>query len=387
MKTHYLGILVCTLGLLLAPGCGSGDAGGDIKATPEARSFDTGIVEDGLTRAPDSANPEDGHRTTPEGTEDTSAETSLPANCAASPETLAACVDIDHYQTELEFATGIRPPGSVHWQEVQDRCVGAFQEYGYEVHLHQYGDNDSGINVIGTMQGTTLPDEKVVVSAHYDHIEGCEGADDNATGVAGLLETARVLAMASFERTLIVACWDEEEWGMVGSFNWVVEASTAGKDIKMSYVYEMLGYYTEEPGTQEIPMGMDFIFPEEIQKLEDNEFRGDFVAVVGDEWSHEPTALMLNHAEAIGLKAITLELGNKEKLSPIFAPLRRSDHSSFWKADYPAVMITDTANYRNLNYHCGEGPDSVERLTPEFTEGILKATVYSAAVTLGHQAE
>ena len=297
-----------------------------------------------------------------------------------APGDLAALVDQELYTADLIFIAEPRPPGSEHWQAVQDLCKERFEQLGYETSLHDYG---SGVNVLGVKPGVDLPDEQVLVSAHYDHIFNCPGADDNGTGVAGVLESARVLSMADYSRTLVFACWDEEELGMVGSYAYALEAKAGGDNIIVAYVYEMIGYRSDEPGSQEIPMGFEYIFPEQIAELEKNEFKGDFLAIVSDDWARDPAELLAAFGKENDLPAFVLELTQDQKNNDLFHDLRRSDHSAFWAAGYPAMMLTDTANFRNTHYHCKEAPDVVSDLDHEFASKIIRATVSSAAETLG----
>ena len=297
------------------------------------------------------------------------------------PGSLMQMVSKEQYIEDLVFIAQERPPASPHWQAVQDLCKERFLELGYEVELHEFGE---GINVVGTRPGDTLPDEHVIVSAHYDHLEGCAGADDNATGVAGTLEVARVLSTVEFPRTVIFACWDQEEWGLQGSKAYAKEARGRGDNIVAAFVFEMIGYASDEPNSQEIPLGFDFIFPEAVKELAEAEFRGNFVAVVADDFAHEPASLLVGFAKnEADLPAVVLELPQSDKMSAIFFDLRRSDHASFWMYDYPAMMITDTANFRNANYHCKGGPDTVDTLDHDFAANVIRATVAAAASTLG----
>src|SRR5690606_20146741 len=138
---------------------------------------------------------------------------------------LSQCVEAARYQADLEAIAMPREPESAHWQAVQDLCAERLEGLGFTVERHAYA---TGVNVIGVREGTSEPQRRVLVGAHYDHIAGCAGADDNASGVAGALEAARVLAMASFPRTLVVACWDEEERGLIGSRAYAERARTNG---------------------------------------------------------------------------------------------------------------------------------------------------------------
>lgn len=132
----------------------------------------------------------------------------------SSAKSLSACVDSERYHQDLEDITGARPSGSAHWQEVQDLCATRLSELGFTVERHAYA---TGVNVMGTLTGSDLASERVMISAHYDSIVGCASADDNASGVAGALEAARVLSKRRYRRTLVIGCWDQEERGPGGS--------------------------------------------------------------------------------------------------------------------------------------------------------------------------
>ncbi len=301
--------------------------------------------------------------------------------CDESTEALADCIEQERYVTDLEFIAAERAPGDAHWQAVQDLCFDRFTEYGYDVELHQYG---TGVNVVGTRPGTTLPDESVVIAAHYDHIEGCGGADDNATGVSGVLEAARVLAEAEFERTLVVACWDQEENGKIGSRSWVLRASMQGEDIIANFNFEMLGYADSTPNSQRVPLGFDALFADAVEELAANEFRGDFITVVADDLAAIPAEAMGRHALRFELPLVHLELTADLKNSLLVSDLQRSDHANFWEFDYPAMMITDTSNFRYEQYHCANGEDSVDNLDHDFATKVIAVSAGAAADMLGH---
>jgi hypothetical protein len=296
-----------------------------------------------------------------------------------SPAALGSCVEQDRYLADLTTIEGERPPGHPHHQEVQDLCASRFEEHGFEVELHDYG---TGVNVIGVKAGAS--DDRVIVSAHYDSTDGCPGADDNGTGVAGVLETARVLGPAGdFDRTLVVACWDEEEAGLVGSRAYAERATAQGEVIVGHYVYEMIGYIDESPGAQELPFGFEIVFPEESQIVSDNEFRGDFLAIIGDESFAEGINLLDGYCDTFGVKGLALTLAAEQKNSPTFGDLQRSDHAPFWEQDFPALHMTDTSEFRYAPYHCGGGQDVKENLDHAFATGVISATVAATADLLG----
>jgi hypothetical protein len=300
--------------------------------------------------------------------------------CAASSAALAGCTDGEAYQTDLVFIAQERPPGSAHHQAVQDLCAERFEELGLEVERHGFS---SGVNVIGRLPGQTQPDRQVLITAHYDHIEGCAGADDNGSGVAGVLESARLLSMGRYERSIVFACWDQEENGLLGARSWANEARDRGDEIITVFNYEMIGYYDDSPGAQSFPAGLDLLFPDEYALAEENEFRGDFLAVIGDEESDDAMEAMAVHAQAVDLKLLTLELTTEQTTSGFLSDLRRSDHAPFWDAGYPAMMLTDTSEYRYAAYHCRDGEDVVENLDQDFARKNIAVTVGAAADVAG----
>jgi len=288
-------------------------------------------------------------------------------------------VDAQRVSADLMTITGVRAPGSQHWQEVQDLCAARFEELGYTVERHQY---TTGVNVIGVRTGTTTPAERVYISAHYDSTNGCPGADDNGSGVAGVLEAARVLSLDPHARTLVVACWDQEEGGLIGSSAYVSRATTAGEQIVASFVFEMIGYRSTEPNSQQTDPSLELVFPAQTAAIEANQNRGDFILLIHDDAAASAAANFEAAAASIGLPTITLPVSDGLKASPFASGLRRSDHAPFWDAGFPAIQITDTANYRNPHYHCGSGSDAFADIDLAFAALNIQATVAAAAAAL-----
>ena len=309
---------------------------------------------------------------------------SVPASGSASstPGDPVASLDSERYQADLVTIAKPRPPGSAHWQTVQTLCADRLSQHGYQVERQRYG---TGVNVIGTRLGSKAPEDLVILSAHYDSTDAtCPGADDNATGVAGLLESARVLAQIEHERTLVAICWDEEERGLIGSQAYAKAAREAGHKVIMMYDYEMIGYSDTKPGSQKLPTGFELLYPEEIKRLKDRDTRGDFIALVFDDHDNARAAAasLERTASSLELPAVALAVPSAIKNSAMAISLRRSDHASFWLHDFPAMMLTDTANFRNHHYHCRHGVDSIDDLDHDFTLKVMKATVTSALAML-----
>lgn len=305
---------------------------------------------------------------------------SAPEGCKdPDPRALAGCVDSSRLRADVTQVARPRPPGSAGWRAVQGLCARTLQNHGFEVELHRYA---TGINVIGTKLGGAAPHEVVVAGAHYDHIPGCQGADDNASGVAGLLELARVLGPVSFDRTLVLACWDEEERGLVGSRAFAARARARDEAVQVYFNFDAIGYVRPEPNTQRLPTGFDLLFPEQVRALAQRDNRADFIAVIADGRATPFAEAMRAAASELDLPLALLQVPWLLEVAPVAIDLHRSDHASFWDAGYPAIMITDTANFRSPAYHCLGRPDRPGDLDGAFMTKVVGVTVQAMAQAL-----
>jgi hypothetical protein len=214
-------------------------------------------------------------------------------------------------------------------------------------------------NVIGTLPGTMCPDASFVVGAHYDTVGGSPGADDNASGVAAMLEIARLLSTQSFQPSVQFVGFSFEEDGLVGSQQMAVQAKAAGKDILGMLSLEMIGYTCDEPGCQ--------LYPVPIPGAPDI---GNFIALVANTNSDPLLQTFLGAASASVPWLPLLQLvvpGNGESIPDT----RRSDHAPFWDQGYEALMVTDTANFRNPNYH--QTSDTLSTLDLNFAASVASA--------------
>lgn len=287
-------------------------------------------------------------------------------------------VDRAAYEADLTTIAAPRSPNTPHWQAVQDLCADRFAALGYQVERQSY---TTGVNVIGVRAGATKPAERVVVSAHYDSVPSCAGADDNGTGLAATLEAARVLALHPHDRTLVVACWDEEERGLIGSSAYVARAKAAGDTIVLALVYEMIGYRSTAPNSQQTDASIEAVFPDAAAQIAANEYRGDFALVVNDETATAAVADLQATAARVDLPIVNISL--LAALTQSIDQLRRSDHAPFWDAGYPALMITDTANFRNPHYHCPQGmSDALADIDLDFAVANVQVVVGAAAAAL-----
>ncbi|KMP11477.1 hypothetical protein UZ36_04370 [Candidatus Nitromaritima sp. SCGC AAA799-C22] len=216
-------------------------------------------------------------------------------------------------------------------------------------------------NILGFKKGSSKDGEPFVLAAHYDTVEGTPGADDNASAVAALLETAWCLQSVPLKSPLMFAAFTLEEHGFVGSRHHIVEARKRNEGFRGMISLEMVGYRDRRPGSQSYPVYVD------SSRYPDT---GDYIAVVGNEPSAE-----LTHAVTHGMRSAAPALPVEQLIVPgrgdSFTEVRLSDHSSFWEHDIPAVMVTDTAFFRNPNYH--QASDTLDTLDLEFIRDTAEA--------------
>ncbi len=308
----------------------------------------------------------------------TAASTALDCTGAEIPGVLG-CADPARYEADLLAVAGARGVGTEHYTAVQKLIQDRLKELGYTVELQAYGE---GTNILATKAGSKAADELVIIGAHYDGVPNCTAADDNASGVAGALEVARLLATSSPERTLMFAFWDEEENGLRGAAQHAMALHAAGKKVVTVLDFETIGYFSTQPDSQQIPPGFDFVFPIVKTMMAENGKAGDFITLVYDTKSDPAVAALGAAAKQLGLPSAPLLLDDAMLTASSLADLRRSDHAAYWMAGFPAVMITDTANFRNTHYHCKDGEDSADRLDHDAATRVVHATAVAAATVL-----
>lgn len=249
-----------------------------------------------------------------------------------------------------------------------------------------------GANIWGVKEGLSSTDA-IVIGAHYDTIRDSPGADDNTASVVALLELARILAPYSFERTIILAFFDMEEINLFGSRAFVRDMARERK-IRGAMIFETMAYTTHAPDSQKLPPGIGLLYPGQKRKIERRRNTGDWNVIV-----YRKSALDLARyfAEALAHTAGTHApillrdlldiryLGNVlNLLIPALGNFARSDHRPFWKASIPAIMISDTANFRNPNYH--RPSDTPDTLDYQRLAAIIAATAVALARSAGLKA-
>ncbi|HFA49654.1 MAG TPA: M28 family peptidase [Bacteroidetes bacterium] len=295
-------------------------------------------------------------------------------------------VDSTRMSGDLTFLEGIRhrTAGAEHLQETKDFIELQFAEGGLEIAKQQFDFNGyQAENIIGRKIGTEEEGEVYIIDGHYDSVAGSPGADDNASGTAGMLEAMRILAPFGFKKTIRFIGFDLEEAGLVGSIEYVQNGIAQQENIAGVLNFEMIGYFTEVPNSQEVPLGFNLLFPAAQAKLEANQFRGDFVNVIGNGAASSLTDAYETAIENYvpQLNFISLEApASWQTLTP---DLGRSDHAPFWVAGVPALMLSDGANFRNPNYH-GAG-DTKDLVDFTFMHDVVQAAVATIAEVAGIQ--
>jgi len=308
------------------------------------------------------------------------------------------------------------PRSRLHWPEAMLACdrllIDAFTQAGWMAQRHAFqlenvrGRLDYahgrypagakpavyrklvGANVVAIKRGVR-PSGCFVVGAHHDTIRDSPGADDNTASVAALLELARVLGPFSFRESLVLAAFDMEELSFFGSRE-LVRFLMEDQLIHGAVVYETMSYGSGEPNSQKVPGGFARLYPDQYRKMEDRGFRGDWTAVLYRSSSLELArafggAMVHEHGpESVVLLRDLADLpviGAVARVAPVVGQFSRSDHLPFWRAGIPAILITDTANFRNPNYHLPA--DRPETLDYSRVAAITAATAVAIAKLAG----
>ncbi len=225
------------------------------------------------------------------------------------------------------------------------------KDSGYKVAVQSFNSRELKVqNFEVELPGNTLPKEIVVLGAHYDTVVGTPGANDNASGIAALLEIARLLTGKTNARTIRLVAFVNEEAPFyfsdeMGSQVYATRSRDRGEQINAMLSLETIGYYTNEAGSQKYPFPFNYFYPD----------TGNFIGFVGN----------LSSRRLVKQSLAAFRASSAFPSEGVAAPgwitgVAWSDHSSFWQAGYPAIMITDTAFYRYPHYH--RATDTAEKL-------------------------
>lgn len=252
------------------------------------------------------------------------------------------------------------------WNAASDYIRTFWENRRYRVNTQTYSvQNIACHNLAVEIPGKSEPDKIVLIGAHYDTVSYCPGANDNGSAVAALLELSRLFASRSSQKTIRFVAFANEEppffkTRQMGSLVYAKGCKEKKEDIVAMVCLETIGYYREEPNTQEYPFPLSFFYPN----------KGNFIAVVGNLRS-KPLVKSFS-------RSFMQESDFPVECAAVFGfipGIDWSDHWSFWQCGYPAIMITDTALFRYPYYHSVEDtPDKLDyHSLARVTSGIFKA--------------
>ena len=215
-------------------------------------------------------------------------------------------------------------------------------ELGYKVRSQTF-DIPSGVvrNLEVELPGKAQPEEIVVIGGHYDSVVGCPGADDNATGSAAVIELARIFAQKRLQKTIRFVLFVNEEdphfqTPTMGSLVYANELHERGDNVVAMFSLESIGYFSGQADSQNYPFPLSFFYPDQ----------GNFIGFVGNLRSRglvrQSVDVFRNNCVFPSEGVAALE---------IIPGIGWSDHWAFWKFGYKALMVTDTAPFRNPHYH------------------------------------
>jgi Zn-dependent M28 family amino/carboxypeptidase len=288
----------------------------------------------------------------------TTSTTTAPATAAS----LVAEVDGDAVRKTLEAIVGTRVTN-----EERSRARGVLADRlraaGLQVAEEPFGTD--GVNLVATTTGSASG-PPIQLSAHYDTVPGSPGADDDGSGVAAVVEAARVLAGAGLSRPVQDVLFDLEERGLLGSRH---RAATAGA-ILAGINLDMVGFTCETPGCQ-------VEFPDIAGCLDAEGSRnvGVGIAAVVDEQSGPLLDAFLAARDA-HVRGLHVGSGRLAGHGECLDDTRRSDHAPYWDAGVPVLFLTDTANFRNPNYH--QPSDALPTVDLDLVTDVTRAVVATA---------
>lgn len=273
---------------------------------------------------------------------------------------LAAEVSKSRIKQDVEAMDGVRNfrSGVGLLTETRNYIDAQFQAHGLlsERQAFTYiGGNHE--NVIGTLTGLVKPEKRLQISGHFDTVTTTPGADDNASGTAGMLEAMRILSLFDFDKSIDFLGFDLEESGLIGSKRYISQIGR-NQEIEGLINFEMIGYTCRSAECEGKSLADTSIYnvsnPEGAALGQAFEANGKLYAP--------------------GLKISTVASDG----SPDY---RRSDHAPYWDAGFDALFLTDGANFRNPHYH--QTTDHATTLDFDFTSNIVRTAVTTIAQLAG----
>ncbi len=246
-------------------------------------------------------------------------------------------------------------------RRARDLLLDLGKQFGYAPKLQGEFDN------VVMHSAEPADSRRLLLGAHYDSVPGTPGADDNASAVAVCLECARLIRQHDIGPVTIVF-FNREEDGFLGSRDFV--AAGLAQNVGEAHIFEMVGYRSRSANSQKLPSGLPLLSPPTV---------GDFLALLANSESNAVADELLNLAATyvpyFPVTALKVYLG----LEKAIGHLNRSDHAPFWRAGIPPIMWSDTAEFRNPNYHGAS--DTPDTLDYEFMSDVARVALARAALS------
>ncbi len=263
---------------------------------------------------------------------------------------------VQHYSVETELI-----------QQTTERLRNRYGQWLHEqlpLYPNELGDAELK-NIWVEIPGSLKPERLLVIGAHFDTVGNSPGANDNGSGVAGLLEIARALSSKPPQVTIILVALSAEELpiggieGASGSSVFLDQLLEQNRAPFAMLSLETMGYYSDEEGSQKYPAPLDLYYPRQ----------GNFIAFVSDSTSREFVrdfaGRFRQHAE-IASQGATLPVS-------LVADVLRSDHGTYVLRGIPGLMVTDTANFRFPNYH--DSSDTIDKVDIEKLARVVQGLI------------
>lgn len=268
--------------------------------------------------------------------------------------------------------------GAPELEKAKDLIYKRFHNYGMQSRKLSFMlGGYEGHNIEGRHPGQIDENEVVMICANFDTHESSPGANDNASGVAGMLEAARILSQYKFRKTIVLVGFDLQQQGAIGSKRYLQSRGKFNIDTyKGVFNLDMIGYYSTKSNSQQIPKENLSVFSDLNMRLENNKSRADFAFAV----SNTGAAAIRNNLFDFGLayvpklKIEKVSVAGKGENQQLF---RYGDYRSFWDADIPAVLITDGGASRNQGIQ--NKKDRAATLNYEIMNQVVRAVIATVA--------
>jgi hypothetical protein len=297
------------------------------------------------------------------------------------PSTSSGSVDGSNSIAPVTLSTGMRlkeivrhlseeigPRNLAHYEQLNQAksfIESRLESIGYKVDSQSFEVNGlECLNLMVELSGTKVPDEIIIVGAHYDSVSSIPGANDNGSGVAALLVIAEALKDLKPDRTLRLVFFTNEEppyfqrEDKMGSWVYARQCRKNQDNIVGVLSLETMGYYTEEPNSQNYPDLLRPFYPT----------TGNFIGLVGN-----PNSAGFQRRVFDRFKSHTEFPVETASLPAAIEGVGWSDHWSFWQEGYPGVMVTDTAPFRYPHYH--QRTDTLDKITFDTFAQVVDALI------------